>query len=103
MPPPSRGVAQPGSASHWGCGGRWFESSRPDHQSRKVTSPHVEPTDVDDDAGRASGPVERHSRGAVPVLSADPDLRDLLFPDDPAAAAAGEAAPGGNRGSEEGR
>src|SRR5690348_8303306 len=33
MPPPSRGVAQPGSASHWGCGGRWFESSRPD-QSR---------------------------------------------------------------------
>src|SRR6187549_3766142 len=27
----SRGVAQPGSASHWGCGGRWFESSRPDH------------------------------------------------------------------------
>ena len=31
MPPPSRGVAQPGSASHWGCGGRWFESSRPDH------------------------------------------------------------------------
>src|SRR5919107_3490389 len=26
-----RGVAQPGSASHWGCGGRWFESSRPDH------------------------------------------------------------------------
>src|SRR6478735_1598050 len=31
MPLPSRGVAQPGSASHWGCGGRWFESSRPDH------------------------------------------------------------------------
>src|SRR4051812_39077879 len=31
MPRPSRGVAQPGSASHWGCGGRWFESSRPDH------------------------------------------------------------------------
>ncbi len=28
---PGRGVAQPGSASHWGCGGRWFESSRPDH------------------------------------------------------------------------
>ena len=25
-----RDVAQPGSASHWGCGGRWFESSRPD-------------------------------------------------------------------------
>src|SRR3982751_47408 len=31
MPRPGRGVAQPGSASHWGCGGRWFESSRPDH------------------------------------------------------------------------
>src|SRR3982750_1519811 len=28
-----RGVAQPGSASHWGCGGRWFESSRPDHRN----------------------------------------------------------------------
>ena len=25
-----RGVAQPGSAPHWGCGGRWFKSSRPD-------------------------------------------------------------------------
>ena len=25
-----RDVAQPGSASHWGCGGRRFESSRPD-------------------------------------------------------------------------
>src|SRR6476661_6152563 len=33
MPRPGRGVAQPGSASHWGCGGRWFESSRPDHRS----------------------------------------------------------------------
>ena len=27
----SRGVAQPGSAPQWGCGGRRFESSRPDH------------------------------------------------------------------------
>src|SRR6476620_5660113 len=35
MPQPSRGVAQPGSASHWGCGGRWFESSRPDHPSHE--------------------------------------------------------------------
>ena len=26
-----RGVAQFGSAPYWGCGGRWFESSRPDH------------------------------------------------------------------------
>ncbi len=26
----SRDVAQPGSASHWGCGGRRFESYRPD-------------------------------------------------------------------------
>ena len=25
-----RGVAQPGSASQWGCGGRWFESSHSD-------------------------------------------------------------------------
>ena len=28
-----RGVAQPGSAPHWGCGGRRFKSGRPD-QSR---------------------------------------------------------------------
>ena len=26
-----RGVAQAGSAPQWGCGGRRFESSRPDH------------------------------------------------------------------------
>jgi TPR repeat protein len=26
-----RGVAQPGSAPQWGCGGRRFKSSRPDH------------------------------------------------------------------------
>src|SRR5215212_7446328 len=39
MPRPGRGVAQPGSASHWGCGGRWFESSRPDHY---FTGPQVE-------------------------------------------------------------
>src|SRR5438045_9755979 len=39
MPQPGRGVAQPGSASHWGCGGRWFESSRPDHSSTE--SPRV--------------------------------------------------------------
>ena len=33
-----RGVAQPGSASQWGCGGRWFESSHSDEckwRSRK--------------------------------------------------------------------
>ena len=29
-----RGVAQPGSAPALGAGGRWFESSRPDHFSR---------------------------------------------------------------------
>lgn len=26
-----RGVAQPGSVSAWGAGGRWFESSHPDN------------------------------------------------------------------------
>src|SRR3982751_2208762 len=42
MPRPGRGVAQPGSASHWGCGGRWFESSRPDYSfQRKVCSPNM--------------------------------------------------------------
>jgi hypothetical protein len=30
----SRGVAQPGSAPALGAGGRWFESSRPDHFPR---------------------------------------------------------------------
>ena len=30
-----RDVAQPGSASHWGCGGRRFESSRPDQFSEQ--------------------------------------------------------------------
>ena len=30
-----RGVAQPGSASVWGTGGRWFKSSRPDHTMKK--------------------------------------------------------------------
>ena len=29
--PRRRGVAQSGSAPEWGSGGRWFESSRPDH------------------------------------------------------------------------
>ena len=24
-------MAQSGSALHWGCSGRWFKSSRPDH------------------------------------------------------------------------
>lgn len=31
-----RDVAQSGSAPQWGCGGRWFESSRPDHRSPKT-------------------------------------------------------------------
>src|SRR6478672_3392319 len=29
-----RGVAQPGSAPQWGCGGRRFKSSRPDRLQR---------------------------------------------------------------------
>ena len=29
-----RDVAQPGSASHWGCGGRRFESCRPDQPQK---------------------------------------------------------------------
>ncbi len=33
---PGRGVAQPGSASHWGCGGRRFESSRPDQLNSRT-------------------------------------------------------------------
>ena len=35
-PAPGRDVAQPGSASHWGCGGRRFESSRPDQFFRDL-------------------------------------------------------------------
>ena len=33
-----RGVAQPGSASHWGCGGRRFESCRPDQDHHTFTA-----------------------------------------------------------------
>src|SRR5437868_15261689 len=32
----SRGVAQPGSASVWGTGGRRFKSCRPDHLFQRV-------------------------------------------------------------------
>ncbi len=32
-----RGVAQPGSAPHWGCGGRKFESCRPDQFRQSET------------------------------------------------------------------
>jgi type I protein arginine methyltransferase len=32
-----RGVAQPGSAPDWGSGGRWFESSRPDISTRRIS------------------------------------------------------------------
>ena len=35
----SRGVAQPGSAPALGAGGRWFESSRPDHFSKSGVTP----------------------------------------------------------------
>src|SRR5262249_43676990 len=31
-----RGVAQSGSATEWGSGGRWFESSRPDHTTYRM-------------------------------------------------------------------
>src|SRR6476620_3035745 len=78
MPRPSRGVAQPGSASHWGCGGRWFESSRPDHHCDRQSGGlplfaviilhlasqqlfHVQPTDPDEHgpgrAGQANGTI----------------------------------------------
>ena len=33
-----RGVAQPGSAPQWGCGGRRFKSSRPDQLTTKIGS-----------------------------------------------------------------
>ena len=35
-----RGVAQPGSAPQWGCGGRRFKSSRPDQLPTKNRLPH---------------------------------------------------------------
>lgn len=38
-----RDVAQSGSAPQWGCGGRWFESSRPDHRSQKALETAVRP------------------------------------------------------------
>ena len=39
-----RDVAQSGSAPQWGCGGRWFESSRPDHCSQKALETAVRPS-----------------------------------------------------------
>ena len=33
-----RGVAQPGSALHWGCSGRRFKSCRPDHFSNHLNA-----------------------------------------------------------------
>ncbi len=33
-----RDVAQLGSAPAWGAGGRWFESSRPDHSTIIIKS-----------------------------------------------------------------
>ena len=30
-----RDVAQPGSAFAWGASGRWFESSHPDHKTKR--------------------------------------------------------------------
>ena len=32
-----RGVAQPGSALHWGCSGRRFKSCRPDQIIKKAS------------------------------------------------------------------
>ena len=42
---PSRSVAQSGSASHWGCGGRRFESCRSDqsHRDRRGVHPQRRP------------------------------------------------------------
>ena len=36
----SRDVAQSGSAPHWGCGGRQFESGHPDHFLQKPITVH---------------------------------------------------------------
>ena len=35
LPTWNRGVAQPGSALHWGCSGRRFKSCRPDQLNKK--------------------------------------------------------------------
>ena len=50
-----RDVAQSGSASHWGCGGRWFESSRPDQWK----SP------LHEDAHQGSQNMARKARGSM--------------------------------------
>src|SRR4051812_21550842 len=98
MRQPSRGVAQPGSASHWGCGGRWFESSRPDHFKESLVTFDVHYfTDLADDADRA-GPGQRHGANAAGPCALAADLRYFLRADDPPATAAGEAASGRDRG-----
>src|ERR1700741_2306706 len=116
MPALGRGVAQPGSASHWGGGGRWFESSRPDHRTqgavlaapatavivapdfRLGTCPSTYEPDLPTDPRRSGREPERRSNAPHQPRAVADRLRDLLRPDAPAPAAAGEGAPGGNRG-----
>ena len=53
--PSGRGVAQPGSAPALGAGGRWFESSRPDHSLTFVRSVGATSSGV----GRLAPPLAR--------------------------------------------
>jgi hypothetical protein len=69
--PGNRGVAQPGSAPALGAGGRWFESSRPDHLP-PVHSGHMGNTLLARRAPYSALPRERPERaaGRADVLSA---------------------------------
>src|SRR4029078_5617755 len=77
MPRPGRGVAQPGSASHWGCGGRWFESSRPDQSCHRPSE------------GRSlgQGSIEPINENRQISMSTEPILMSMV-----------QAAPGGQPG-----
>lgn len=68
-----RDVAQPGSASHWGCGGRRFESSRPDQwfpwKTKKLSSatPPAFACTISHHARQASRTVAGHRLMALQV------------------------------------
>jgi hypothetical protein len=77
-----RDVAQPGSASHWGCGGRRFESSRPD----QFSGINVRPGDGHPKNSRAQAKGHALSK-SIPVLACT--RSGGLFPEDSRAQAKG--------------
>ena len=65
----SRGVAQPGSAPQWGCGGRRFKSSRPDqYLSSSISSTQLHPY-TDCEYSQTSKPSFRYAAKLDYIIS----------------------------------